>query len=636
MDAELLDYYEAELRHLRDMAGEFAAEFPKVAGRLDLSRQECADPYVERLLEGFAYLAARVHLKMDAEFPQFTEELLGVIYPDYLAPLPTAAVVELVPDSRETSAASGFHVKRGTVLKSTPPLGEATPCVFRLAHGVDIYPLVVESCEYLPSASALAARGINPPPGTRCGVRLRLMATGGLTIAELEIARLKLFLRGVEGTAGKLFEVLVRAPTGISVVDVASGQVLGTQASSELVVPLGYADDEALLPEAPASFEGYRLLREYFMIPERFLFVEVSGFERFFKQISGDSADLVLLCGAVMPEIENLVDEKNISLYAAPVVNLFAKHADRVNVTGGERELHVVVDRVCPLDYEIFRVERVRGHLEDEAREQEFTALYRAPMIDRYDTGAARHFSVKRQARRISSAQRRRGGRSNYVGSEVFLMLTDSSAPPADARLRQLSVEALCTNRDLPMLLSFANGQSELTLESAAPVEAVKVLVGPTRPRAAQAFGESTWRLINHLSLNYLSISDEGLEGAALPLRRLLTLYADMSEDHVRRMIESIRSVTSRPVVRRIRPVMPESRVERLVNPLVAARGLEISVTCDESGFAGTGLFLFSAMLERFFAKYASINSFTETVIYNSIGQEIVRWPARTGIRRLL
>ena len=626
MHPALLEYYDEELRHLREVAGEFAREFPKVAGKLGLDQFECADPYVERLLEGFAFMAARVRLKLDAEFPQFTEELLGIVYPDYLAPLPSAVVVEFTPDRLEAGLVSGFRVARGTSLRSAIPPGEQTACEYRLAHDVDLYPLVVESFDYLPSVGAIAALGIKVPAGTRSGLRLRLAVTAGIPARDLELNALRIFLRGGEGIAGRLYELIVRDPLALWVRDGETGDVLGRVDSAECVTALGFSDEEAMLPNAPASFEGYRLLREYFMMPERFLFAGLNGFRHQMRRVTESRFELIVLSGVHAPELEGIVNASNVALFAAPAANLFSRRTDRINVSGTEREFHVVVDRARPRDFEVFAIEEVKGFLANDAAEQHFTPMYQAPVIGIETGPGGMHYTTRRTPRLVSSAQRRRGPRSGYSGSEVYLALVDGQAPPVSPDLQQLSVRALCTNRDLPLAMAIGRGLSDFTLETGAPVEALKIVAGPTRPQAAPFQGETAWRLINHLSLNYTSLAENRESDDALPLRRMLGLYADANEPHVRRMLESIVNVKARPVVRRIGPVQQ----------IVAARGVEVTVVCEESGFTGTGLFLFGAMLERFIAKYATINSFTETVIRNTFGTEVMRWPARTGLRRLL
>ncbi|MCP5201243.1 MAG: type VI secretion system baseplate subunit TssF [Gammaproteobacteria bacterium] len=627
MDTEIYQYYEDELRYLRELAWEFAQEYPSTASKLGLEQHDQAvDPYVERLLEGFAFLAARVRLKLDAEFPQFTGELLQIVYPDYLAQLPSAVIVELRPDSDDGALASRHRVPRGTPLRSHLAPGEQTACEYRLAHNVDLYPVQVATFAYLPNRAAIGAGAAQVPSDVKCALRLDLRATAGIQIKDIEFDTLDLFLRGSESVAGRLYECCLRDPKGLIVRDPMTGAVLGHVLASDAVQARGFDEAEAMMPSAPPSFDGYRILREYFMLPERYLFVTLARFAEYAAAASGDRLEIILLSGSTAPELENSIDENNVALFAAPAINLFDRRADRITVDSTAREYHLVVDRAKPMDFEVFSVLSVVGHYANGQPDRELHPLYRAPGGGFRSEHGETHYAVRRLPRVASSNRNSRRGRSRYRGTEVYLSLADAAAPPVPEDLRHLSSRVLCTNRDLPLSMVVGGERGDFLLESGAPVAKVKVLAGPTRPRDSRAHDRRAWQLLNHLSLNYQTLVDDGGDHNGLALRKLLSLYADDSEPAMQRLIDAIQHTSARPVVRRIRPQ----------GPIVAARGVEVSVRCDERGFAGsTGTFLFGAVLERFIAKFASINSFTETVLCNAVGQEVMRWPARTGLRPL-
>jgi type VI secretion system protein ImpG len=236
----------------------------------------------------------------------------------------------------------------------------------------------------------------------------------------------------------------------------------------------------------------------------------------------------------------------------------------------------------------------------------------------------AAYYTVQRRPT-LPSSLRRAGPRSTYKGSDLYVALVDGNEGPYRTDLRQLAVETVCTNRDLPLFMPIGDGRTDFHLETGAPVQSVRCLVGPTPPRASQAWGATAWRLISHLSLNYLSLTDAPGGQGATALREMLQLYADLSESTSRRQIDGVRSISSSPIVRRL-PV---------VGPASFGRGLEIVLACDETAFEGTSVFLLGAVLERFFAKYVSINSFTETVLRTAQRGEIMRWPARIGGRSI-
>lgn len=629
MDPRLLAYYNRELTHIREMGGEFAAEFPKIAGRLGLTAFECADPYVERLLEGFAFLAARVQLKIDSEFPAFTQHLLEMVYPHYLAPTPSMAVVQLQPDPSEGSLAEGFDCPRGTVLRGALGKGEQTACEYRTAHDLRLWPLELTEAEYFSHTGPVAKSDLPVLQRSKGGIRLRLRTTANLTFNQIspnqpERFQLVLYLQGSDEVPYQLYAQIFGNSLGVLVQPTARPVPWIEVLPAPCIRPLGFDDEQALLPYSPASFEGYRNLHEYFAFPERFLFVAIDGLAPALSRLAESEVDLIVLFKERAPALERVVDSANFALHCTPAINLFPKRFDRIHLNDAGPDFHVVPDRTRPLDFEVYRVDTVTGYGAARTDEREFRPFYTPANLHRPEERPA-YYSVHRVPRRLSSRQRRQGPRSSYVGSEVFVNLVDTSAAPWSSELRQLGVTGLCTNRDLPLQLPVGIGATDFTLESGAPVQAVRVRAGPTPPRPSHAHGDTAWRLIDHLSLNYLSIADtDGGKGAAA-LRELLALYGDLADANVRKQVEGIRHVASQPVTRRL----PGA------HPITYARGLEITLDLDESAFEGSGTFLLGAVLARFFARYCTINGFTETVLRTDRG-EVMRWPATIGRRPAL
>src|SRR6266446_1818452 len=296
MDERLLEHYNTELRHLREMAGEFAREFPKIAGRLALdkdAKEICPDPYVERLLEGFAWLAARVHLKLDAEFPRFTQSLLETVYPHYLSPIPSMAVVRFDPEPNDTALAEGVPVPRGTLLRSNLGKGERTYCTFQTAHPVRLLPLRITEARYFTRDIV----ELNLPPERLCkaAIRLRLEATVPVPFKDIALDPLDLFLRGADDFPAIVYEQILAHRIGLAVQTPAErGKTLAILPPS-CIRRVGFSEEEALLPASPRSFEGYRLLREYFAFPQRFLFAGLAGFGDALKSCEGQQLDLIIM-----------------------------------------------------------------------------------------------------------------------------------------------------------------------------------------------------------------------------------------------------------------------------------------------------------------------------------------------------
>jgi type VI secretion system protein ImpG len=411
MDQRLVRYYERELRHVRETAAEFARDFPKIAGRLSLDEFECADPYVERLLEGFAYLSARVQLKLDAEFPRFTQHLLDAIYPHYLCPTPSMCVVQIRPDLEDSGLASGFEVPRGTALRSTIGRSDQSACEYRTGHAVTLAPIELVEAQY----HDRDLLSLDLPRDTRPAavIRLRLRASAGLLFEEIETDDLALYLRGSGNLPTRLYERIVAHTTGILVRPTTRPPAWSVRLHpSESLRQMGFDDDEALLPVGPRTFQGYRHLQEYFSFPERFRFLEISGLRRGFERCGAPTIEILFLLDEGDPDLEQAVDESSFALHCTPAINLFPKRCDRIHVSDRFHEFHVVPDKTRPLDYEVYDITGVTGVGGQIDDERSFRPFYKASDLDE-DTGdGGAFFEAARKSRQLTDRERRSGRRS--------------------------------------------------------------------------------------------------------------------------------------------------------------------------------------------------------------------------------
>jgi type VI secretion system protein ImpG len=620
MDERLLAYYNGELRFVREMAGEFAREFPKIAGRLALDRDAkdiCPDPYVERLLEGFAFLAARVHLKLDAEFPRFTQTLLETVYPHYLSPVPSMGVVHFEPDPRDPGPEDGFLLERGTALRSQ---SDETPSQFRTAHDVRLWPLKVSDARYY--TRTIVELGLPSSLEAKAALLVRLQATGDKKLKELKLDRLPFFIRGADEIPISLYEqifargthVILQTPQG-------PGQFREILPAST-IQRVGFRETEAMLPRSPRSFEGYRLLKEYFACPQRFLFFELTGLASAVQRCEGDRLEIIIALRAAEPKLDNRVDANTFALFCTPVINLFPKRLDPILISDRFSEFHIVPERTRPIDFEVYQIQNVVGILAKVNEQQRFEPFYLA----RDGEGrSGAYYTVHRVPRVLTAKEKKFGAISSYAGSEVFISLVDAAAAPYKRQLSQLSITALCTNRHLPIQLAIGVGESDLSTELYSPIASIRWVAVPTIPIASTAEGDPSWRTISHLSLNYLSLLDSKDGEGAVALRDLLKLYVNPNDVFTLRQVDGIRSVASAPIVRRVGGT----------GPLTFARGLEVRITMDEEAFEGSGIFVLGAVLAQFFARYVSINSFTETVVISQRRGEVMRWQSLIGKRQI-
>ncbi len=626
MDPRLLRLYETELAYVREMGTEFAAEYPKIAGRLDLGSTEVADPYVERLLEGFAFLTARIQLRMEAEFPTFTQSLLQMVYPHYLAPTPSMAVVKFRPDPAAIRGApQGVTLPAGTTLRSLLGTHDQTNCEFRTGHKVHLLPIDITEAEYISSSAAVAALGLPDQRGVKAAIRLRLKTAGDIPFNKIGLETLSLFLGGPEGARARLYEQLVANVAAVFIRPSTRPLPWQERLPPSVIRGVGFEADEALLPQAPQSFDGYRLLQEYYAMPERFLFVDIDGLDRSVIRCTTTELDIVLLLTRSDSQLAAGFGPDHVSLFCAPAINLFPVRSDRVNVAEREVEHLIVPNRMRPLDYEVFSVRGVEGFAADGTEVQNFLPFYAANDLSR-NPGHRSYYMLRRQPRLLSQRSRQRGPRSSYLGHETLISLVDPDSQPLAHNLRQLGLDLLCTNRDLALSMPVGKQHTDFTIAVSAPVASVRCVVGPTAPRPCRTDGDYAWRFISHLGLNYLSITDSDRMHGAAALRELLRLYVPSATSLAARQLEGLLSVETHPIVRRI----PGS------GPVAVGRGLELTLSIDESAFGGAGGILLGAVLDRFFAKYVSINGFTETVLRSPERGEVMRWPIQFGQRPVL
>lgn len=626
MDPRFLQHYTSELHHLRQISIEFARANPMTARRLALSSQEeqiCPDPYVERLLEGFAFLTARIQLKFETEFPHFTQALLETVYPDFLSPTPAMAIVRFEPNDDGQKLDEGRPIPRGSTLKEEVGKDQKvqkTPCRFRTAHDVQLWPLRMENVTYF--TRDFARLGLEDIAPGRAAFRLRLRSLSGESIGNIRVDKLTFHVTGTDDIPWKIFEEIFVHATAV-VLRTGANRSESTVLDRSHLRPVGLTDDEALLPPDPRSFQGCRLLREYFTLPQRFLFFEVSGLAEALKDCKGDSFDIIIVLEAqnVALEVRDL-SPSTFSLFCTPVINLFERTAEPVSLTDHVSDLRVVGDRSRALDYEIFKIQSVHGHGARTEVRQEFRPFYLRRESDRGHTAA--FFTTHRTPRAPEETERGFGPRSEYSGSEVYLSLVDASAAPYRADLRHLTVRALWTNAHLPTLL--APGSAPTYVLDHGPIAKVASMSTPTRPRLAPCDSELAWQLVSHLSGNYYSLVERAGEDGAHALRQLLLLYLPGEMNVMRQQIDAIRSIRALPTTKRV----------RTTGPISFARGLEITVTIDESAFYGAGIFVLGTVLSHFFANYVALNSFTETVLVSQQRGEVARWKPKIGQRHLI
>ncbi|XZG71800.1 type VI secretion system baseplate subunit TssF [Chitinibacteraceae bacterium HSL-7] len=606
----LLPYYERELGSLRELSGEFARRYPKIAGRLQLEGDQCEDPHTERLIESFAFLASRIHKKLDDEYPEVTASLLDVLYPHYLRPIPASSIVQFETDAQRPEIAQRYRIERHHPVNA-PAIGGVV-CKFRTCYDVDLYPLsLIDASIQLTSASPHLRR---LAPDCQAVLRLTLTAPGDLEIGKLGLDRLRFFLDGEAALMHLLYELMLSSTRRVIVSDGRERVALPARS----VQAVGFGRDEGMLEYDERSFVGYRLLTEFFSFPDKFLFIDIANLGSASQRLSGQTLEIELQL-THYPDSErharlmNQLTSSHFKLGCTPIVNLFTQPGEPIRVTHQKASYPVVADARKPTAFEVIQLKRVvrveKGS--DGENSDEVLPFY-----------AIRHGSERQRPRFYWHATRGFSTRQDDKGTDLELHLVDLDFQSVRPQAEVLSLTLLCSNRDLPEQIPFGGSQAgshlDFTLPGVSVVKRVKLLRKPTSTLRAPEKRGLQWRLISHLSLNYLSLIDSGKSA----LQEMMQLYNLTDNAVTHKQIQGIQDICSEAGVTRVSG--------RNFSGFV--RGTDIRLTLDESHYVGGSVYLFASVLERFFALYCAPNSFTRlSVLRAGNHEEIASWPARAG-----
>jgi type VI secretion system protein ImpG len=600
-DDGFLRYYLDELAYLRHAGRDFAASHPKVAARLELQAGECPDPHVERLIESFAFLTARIQSDLDADFPEMAKELLDVLYPHYLCPVPSLAVARFDVDPERGKLTSGYEIPRGTPLFAHTRTDAV--CRLRTCYPVSLWPVEVEEAELETPDLRDFTSGL---PDVLAVLRLRLRSQTD-PFEVLGVDRLRFHLTGDPVLVGRIYDLLMVDLKGVAVVP--GGSESGAapfHLPPSSVRPVGFAEEEALIPYPRTSHPGYRLLQEYFAFPEKFHFLDLEGLA---GRARGAVTELFFLLRSRPGRLALRPD--TFMLGCAPVVNLFTRTSEPIRVDHRQIEYRLVADKRREATTEVHSILSVSGSSDPVDPAREYAPFY-----------SFTH-AMKRRGQKAFWHARRMAAQGGRTGTEILLSFRDLDFEPALPADETVFAHVLCTNRGLAAELPAED--LLLQTDEALPVRRILCVCKPTRPLAPPLAGQALWRLVSHLSLNYLSL--EGGDEARHALHEVLGLYCFSDAPSLQRQIQGICDVASRKVVRRVGDETWKG----------FCRGTEITLTFDEAQYVGGSALLLASVLNRFFALYASTNSFTQLVT-RRLGREgeWKRWLPMAGAATVL
>jgi type VI secretion system protein ImpG len=589
---DLLRHYREELSYLRRMGAAFARRFPAVAARLELGPDVVPDPHVERLVESFAFLTARIQRDLDGSLPEITTGLLDVLYPHFVAPMPSMSIARIELNPKAGKLTSGYLVPKHTPVFATR--GAERAVQFRTGYPVTLWPIEVASAAlespdrfgFLDFASDVASV-----------LRISLRCTAG-EFRDLHLHDLRFHIGGDTHVSSTLYETIF---TNVRRVAVVSNETVPPQMLPRTaILPVGFGAHEELLPQGPHGQSGYGLLQEYFAFPAKFNFFDLAAIDA-----SRAGATLELLFLLDRPVAGRMpVDATTFALGCTPIVNLFSRAAEPIRFDQARSEYRVVPDQRREASTEVHSILRVASQREGDPNAIAFQPFF-----------SFQHAGGDTPPRAFWYMRRQPFARADVRGSDALLSLVDLDFRPTDPRVPSVYVQVLCTNRHLAEEVSTG---AALQTELAGPLGPIEVLYRPTPQRDAPLGGASHWKLISHLTLNHLSL--DGLDGARA-LREMLRLYA--GEDPMAlRKIAGLRDLASRRVTRRLGADAWRGY----------CRGTEITMTIDETDFVGGTPFLFAAVMNRFFAQHAAVNSFTQLRVITAQREGVwLEWPPTAG-----
>jgi len=613
MREELLEYYERELAYMRQLGGKFAEKYPRVASRLLLEADRCDDPHVERLLEAFAFLAARIHLRVDDDFPEVTSALLGIVAPHYLRPIPSMTIVECQVDPEQGKQTAGKVVPRGTAI-ATKRLVDGQPCRFRTAYPVELWPFTVGECEWRqPERLADPVR----VPGAAGALRVRLQCGRDVSFAQISPSRLVFHLTGETNVVHTLYELLCRNCISILV---RNPQQRGSRTFPIQVSQLramGFEEDESLLPYPRRSFDGYRLLQEYFTFSEKFLFFELSGLEAIQLAGCAQDAEILFCCSRFdRPErsqdLETGVSARTLRLGCTPVVNLYSQVAEPILITHTKHEYPVIAHARRRDMMEIHSIDEVLASNTTRRESIALEPLYSYRFQARKETG-----------RTYWHAVRRRNELGEREPSNMHIALVDVDGILTEPNAEVLTVRCTCSDFDLPSRLPFGLEDGDFTAEDYPSIRQITALRRPSPSYDPPRAKGQLWRLVSQLSLNYLSLSEEG----TVSFQEILRLHNFTDSSYLENQIGGISQVSSKPHFAIMRSVYGD----------LPARGTRVEIEFDERQFVGGGVYLFANVLDRFLGCYTSINSFCQLAARTAQRKELLgEWPPKAGYKPLI
>ncbi|MFO8031367.1 MAG: type VI secretion system baseplate subunit TssF [Desulfohalobiaceae bacterium] len=574
------EYYERELYHLHKLATEFAQAHPSLAPML---AEQSSDPDVERLLEGTAFLSSLISQKLEDDLPEIIHGLINMVFPHYLRPIPSMTMIKFKP---KRSLLETVRVPRGARIDSAQV--EGVPCSFTTCYDLDLHPLEITGASY------------NRNLGGRSSVSLEF-ALQGISLDKWNVGSLRVHLSGPFAQAASRFELLTNNLHAVRVRPSSGGSEITLPASA--IQQVGFAEKENLLSYPGNAFPSYRILQEYFILPEKFLFLDITGLERWQDRGTGSGFEIIFELEK-QPETDPDISSSHFQLFVCPAINLFSSSAEPILLDHRQSEYRIRPDWGETGQFQVYSVQKVTGIEQGTVQKRQYMPF--------------EMFNPQSKSQPVYSVRTKPSALSNKPEMYLSVAYTGQMETP---NVETLSLDIMCTNGDLAQNLEV--GDINRPTESSPELAQFANIRIPTSPVQPPLDKNMLWRFLSHLYLNYLSIAEVN------SLQEILKIYIFTDTRDRSQVLANTQRVEA------IRELHFE-RSHRIIKGRVL-HGQDIVITLDPNGFTGLGdMQLFSSVLDRLLAGYAAINNYTRLIVLDTRKKELFKWPPRLGDRPLL
>jgi len=589
MSDELLPYYEKELAYIKQMGSEFAKEQPKIAGRLGITDDTVEDPHVSRLIESVAYLNARIQCKLDDELPEISDSLINVLFPHYQRPIPSMSIVQFKPDLQQLEAK--YVIERDTVLESEIFNGER--CNFSTIYQTDLLPVSIKDVKVI--NYPFITPGSESIKGAKSVVSISLKTySDAIKISDINSNKIRFYLKGQPQHINPLYELFLNNCIKV-VIDNPLNDCKPFFLNSSIIKEVGYKDDESILPYSDSSFSGYRLLTEFFCFPEKFLFIDLTDLKEIFLNFNSNELNIYIYLDEENIELTKNIDLNSLQLGCTPAINLFKHKPEPITLNHTQYEYQVVPDIRRPEGLELYSIDEVFS-LDTSGNKTLIPPLY-GLTHDHENSGSDIYWISTRKHAKSNNFNR-------DDATDVFISIINHDFEPECESNSILTIESTCSNRDQAENLPFNAEQPRLqSINSSPPCDLITCITRPTKSLRSQLKNKSRWKLLSHLNLNYLSIN--GMNNSAESLKEILRLYNFPGTSSNNALVSSINDIETKAITA---PLKIDGRP-------TLCKGLEVTLTIDDSKLSGNNRFLFASILEKYFTLYCSLNSFVRVLI---------------------